>query len=264
MQAAWPFAITAGLGALLTNADILIIDWMKTATDVGVYSAVIRIIQILYLVPLVIQYATLPILSRLAKTDGPKFRSVLEQTLGVLFLISAPVSLGGMILAAPVLGLIFGPQYIAGGLAFSILLASLLFDYASSTMSIAIFSYDQQKSFIVAATIGGVSNVVFDLLFIPHWGIAGSAAATLIAQVATNSYMWSTMKKLNYFRILPRLKLIIPAAIIMVIGTIGLVALHVNLIINLIVSTAIYFGILTACKEPLLREMRNMVSGKPA
>lgn len=264
VRAAWPFAITASLGALLTNADILIISWMRTATDVGVYSAVIRIVQILYLVPLVVQSATLPILSRLAKTNNQKFRSILEQTLGILFLVSAPVSLGGIILATQVLGFIFGPAYVAGGLAFSILLASLFFDYATSTMSIAIFSYDRQKNFIVAAAIGGVSNVLFDLLLIPHWGITGSAVATFIAQAATNTYLWHTMKKLNYFTILPRLKIIIPAAIIMMFVTAGLLALHVNVIVNLLISAMVYLGILVACKEPLLQGVLSMISGGSA
>ena len=51
MKTAWPFAIIGALGVLLTNTDILIISWMRRRRTVGIYSAAIRIIQTLYLVP---------------------------------------------------------------------------------------------------------------------------------------------------------------------------------------------------------------------
>ena len=98
LKTAWPFAITGALGILLTNTDILIISWMRTAAEVGIYSAAIRIVQVLYLVPGIIQVSTLPLFARLAKRDPEKFRSVLERTVSLIFLISIPVSLGGAIL----------------------------------------------------------------------------------------------------------------------------------------------------------------------
>ena len=35
LKAAWPFAISGALGLLFTNSDILIISWMKSASDVA-------------------------------------------------------------------------------------------------------------------------------------------------------------------------------------------------------------------------------------
>ena len=61
LKAAWPFAISGALGLLFTNSDILIISWMRTASDVGIYSAAIRIIQTFYLIPYIIQFRTLPL-----------------------------------------------------------------------------------------------------------------------------------------------------------------------------------------------------------
>ena len=74
IKTAWPFAVTGALGILLTSTDILIISWMKTAADVGIYSASIRIVQVLYLVPGIIQMSTMPLLARLAKQDNAKFQ----------------------------------------------------------------------------------------------------------------------------------------------------------------------------------------------
>jgi len=169
IKTAWPFAVTSALGALLTNTDILVISWMRSASEVGIYSAAIRIVQVLYLVPVIIQLSTLPVFARLAKRDPEKFRFALERTISLIFLVSIPLSLGGMILGGGIMKLVFGSPYAVGGMALSILMLGLSFDYAGGIIGNAIFAYDHQKSLIVCSAIGGVGNVIFDLLLIPHW-----------------------------------------------------------------------------------------------
>ena len=260
IKTAWPFAITGALGILLTNTDILIISWMRTASDVGVYSAAIRIIQTLYLVPGIIQVSTMPLLARLAKQDNQRFRLVLERTLALIFLVSIPISLGGMILGAQIMHLVFGVGYVAGGLALSILMLNLSFDYAGSIVATGVFAYDHQKNLIVSSASAGVSNVAFDLVFIPHWGITGSAVATLIAQVLGNSYLWYAMGKLNPFNMLPRLWRIIIAGAIMAGATILLFAEGAGVIVNIMISAVIYALALFLLKEPLLKDLKNMAA----
>src|SRR4029077_9904062 len=84
LQSAWPFAVAGALGLLLTNTDILIISWMRNASDVGIYSAAIRIVQVLYLLPGIVQLSTLPLFSRLAKNDDARFREALERSISMI------------------------------------------------------------------------------------------------------------------------------------------------------------------------------------
>ena len=259
---AWPFAIVSALGILLTNTDILIISWMKNASDVGIYSAAIRIIQVLYVVPGIIQLSTLPALARAANKDNDAFRRGLERTLGLIFLVSIPLSFGGAILGTPIMRLVFGSPYAIGGIAFSILMLGIFFDYTTGIVSNAIFAYDHQKSLIISSAIGGVSNIVFDLLLIPHWGIAGSAVATLCAQILSNSYLWHAMKKINHFSIMPRTKKIFAAGIIMAAATAIFAHLGMNVLANIILSGGIYFALLFAFRESLIAEMKRIVLAK--
>jgi O-antigen/teichoic acid export membrane protein len=259
VKIAWPFAITGALGILFTSTDILIISWMKTAATVGVYSAAIRIVQVLYMVPGIIQMSTMPLLARLAKHDNAKFRLVLERTLVLIFLLSIPLSLGGIILGTQIMGFVFGSAYAVGGLALSILMLNLSFDYAGSVVATGIFAYDHQKNLIISSAIGGAANVLFDILFIPRWGMAGSAVATLIAQILGNAYLWYAMKKLNPFSVLPQLGRVIGAGVTMAVVTILLSVTGVNVLINIAASAAVYAAMLFLLKEPLLGEIKNMV-----
>src|SRR5581483_9266926 len=205
LKSAWPFAVTGALGILFTNTDILMISWMKTASDVGIYSAAIRVIQVIYLLPTIVQLTTMPLFSRLAKPDNQEFRQALEQTISVLFLASIPMGIGGVVLGTPIMTLLFGPAFASGGLAFKILIATTLVAFPGSIMVSAIFAYGHQRSLIIASTVGGFSNVLFDLLFIPRWGITGSAVATLLAQILSNGYLWYALREIVYFEVLPHL-----------------------------------------------------------
>ena len=259
LLSAWPFAITGALGILLTNADILIISWMRSASDVGIYSAAIRIIQVLYLIPTVVQFSVLPLLARLARKDDRAFRAAFERIISLVCAISIPLALGGAILGNQIMRFVFGSAYAAGGLSFKILMLTMLVDYPATIISAAVFTYDRQKSLIITSVIGGISNVALDLLLIPRFGIAGSAVATLIAQTLANWYLWRTMKKLNYFKVIPKLKKIIVSGVIMAAATVLFLVLGVTLIVSILLSAAIYFFLLWAFRESLLIEVKNIL-----
>jgi len=260
LSSAWPFAITGALGGLLTNADILIISWLRTASDVGIYSASTRIIHILYVIPGIIQMSILPLFARLVRSDDQKFRGIFERTLGLVFLVAIPLALGGAILGTQIVSLVFGPAYASGDLAFKILILTMLVDYPMAVISMAIFAYNRQKGLIITSLIGGISNVVLDLALIPRFGIAGSAVATLIAQILSNWYLWRIMKKVNYFQVLPRLKKMAAAGAIMACATVILLFLNVNVVLNIIISAVIYFSVLKVLREPLFDEARLILN----
>ncbi len=255
VASAWPFAVTGALGILLTNMDVLIISWMRSASEVGIYSAAIRIIQVLYLIPAILQISALPILARLANKDNARFRAALERAVGLIFLVSIPLAIGGVILGMQIMGFVFGAAYIPGSLAFKILMITMIVDFPAGIISSAIFAYDHQKSLIIASLIGGVMNVIFDILLIPSFGMAGSAFGTLLTQILVNWYLWGVMKKINYFEAIPKLKRIIAASVIMGILTTLFFVLGMNVIVNVILSAATYFLLLHFFREPLEKEI---------
>jgi O-antigen/teichoic acid export membrane protein len=203
--------------------------------------------------------STMPLMARLAKKDNERFRAMLERTLALIFLVSIPLSLGGTILGTQIMRLVFGVGYIAGGLALSVLMLNLSFDYAGSVVATGIFAYDHQKNLIISSTIAGVSNVLFDLILIPHWGIAGSAFATLIAQILGNSYLWYAMKRLNPFSVFPRLGRVFGASVAMAVVTAGLSMAGVEIMLNVAISAVVYLSALLLFREPLLKEIKSIM-----
>ena len=260
LSASWPFAVSGALGMLLTNTDILIVGWFRTAEDIGLYSAAIRIIQLLYLLPVTVQVSALPTFARLAAGDSQKFRQALERAASFLFLIAIPVALCGAILGKEIMSFVFGEGFVAGAASLQVLMLTMLFNFPAVLISSAVFAYNRQKQLIIYSAIAGVANVILDLVLIPRFGITGSAFATLFAQILSNSYLWYVMKKINYFEIMPHLKKIIAASFAAAAASLALLTLGMHILLITVVVIGIYAAILALLREPVLEEFRLVLN----
>lgn len=256
---AWPFAISGILGVLMLNTDILIIAWKLSPTEVGLYSAPQRIIQLLYVLPSIVATSVLPAFSRLALADKGRFRAVLERVTSFMVAVAVPMAIGGAMLSKEIMLLLYGAEYTPSALPFAILCITLLVDFIAVILNNALFAHGRQKRLVVYFAIGGLLNVVLDLVLIPGYGIAGCAAATLIAQTVSNTYLRWQVKRVQPFAVLPRLKKVAVAAVVMGIFTYGLQQLGVPVLITIAASGLVYLGTLYALKEPLVHAMKSIL-----
>lgn len=260
IASAWPFAISGALSILMINTDIILIGLLLPAKEVGFYSAADRIIQTFYILPSILAASILPTFSRLAQKDDAKFRVIMEKVISTTLAIAIPIAIGGLILGNEIMVQIFGADYKSGGMAFKILALTLAVNFPAVILSNAIFAYDKQRKLIINAAIGGVLNVLFDLLLIPIWGIAGSAIATLAAMIISNFYLWHSVKKMNDFRVWPKMGRIFLASGTMAAFTFGAGLMGWNVFLIIGFSAAIYFGVLRILKEPLLKEAKMIIT----
>ena len=253
---ALPFAISSVLGGLMINTDILMLGFFRSAEEVGFYSATQRLIQILYLLPLVLASGIFPLLSRLANRDMAKFRDTLERVLGFTFLLATPIIAGGIILAEPIIRLTFGAEYLPAVMSFQILLFTLAITFSAAILTNAVFAYNKQRNLVIFSILGVTTNALLDFFLIQRWGINGSAYATLIAQLLSNIYLWYVMKRINYFKVTDRLPRILIAGAFMTGVTLLLSSLEINFMINILISGLVYVGALFAQREPLLQDLK--------
>ncbi|MDO8516419.1 MAG: flippase, partial [bacterium] len=264
LKSAWPIAIAAGLGMLMLNADVLIIGWMRAADDVGLYSAAQRIIQLLYILPTILSTSLLPAFSRFAKKDNVRFKAVLEIILHFAYLLAIPIATGGALLSREIITFIFGSSYAGASLSFSILALTLLIDFPVVIFSNVVFAFDQQKKLIIYASIGGILNIIFDLLFIPLYGIAGSAFATLAAQFISNVYLRRVVKQSIDFHVFGRLKRVFVATALMSAACIILNMTGAHILIVVGTGIIIYTTTLLMLKEPIIKEIRSILQPAPS
>ncbi|KKU16443.1 MAG: Polysaccharide biosynthesis protein, partial [Parcubacteria group bacterium GW2011_GWC1_45_9] len=168
---AWPFALAGLLGTIMLNTDMLMLGWLKGASDVGLYSAAQKIILLVYLVPGYLIVSLFPSLSRLANTDNERFRSIFEKAIKAMFLLAFPFAVGGILLAPRIISLVYGEAYSPAALAFTILLLTFFLVFPGTLISNAVFAYNKQKLFMWFIGLGAIANVIFNFLLIPPYGI---------------------------------------------------------------------------------------------
>ena len=124
----------------------------------------------------------------------------------VLSLISALLLvLAGQLAARPVLVLLQTPADILGG---SLLYLRILFSGLPIVMAYNLFacilrSLGDGKTPLLAMVVASFTNIVLDLLFVMvfHWGIAGAAAATLIAQLVSGLYCFYHILRIEFLKL---------------------------------------------------------------
>ncbi len=260
IKAALPIAILGFLGVFMLNIDIIIIGWFRSAADIGLYSAGQKIVQLLYTMPIIIAGALFPALSRAASNkDSRKVSLIMEKGMAAIFAFAIPITLGGIILAKPLINILYGAEYLPAILTFQILLLTNIVIFPQALLSNFVLAYNKQKKLAFYVGLAALGNVILDIIFIPKFGIAGAAAATVIVQVAYIFLTWNMIKKINPFRTIANLKKIFIASALMCITTFVFNYLNIPVIINILASGAVYFLALLILKEPIIKEGKSAI-----
>lgn len=192
---AWPFGLLGIMGAIMTNTDIIILGWLRTAPEVGFYSAVQKLILLAYVLPALLASGSFPTLTRLVKSDRAQAKNLLWKTIKISLLAAGIILIGGLIFGRLTFNLLYGAEYLPGLTSFYILLLGLLVVFPGTLTGNALFAYDEQKYFLKFVIVSTLANAALDLLLIPTYGIEGSAIATVLTQLITNALMFYKIRQ---------------------------------------------------------------------
>ncbi len=257
---AWPIAFAGMLGIFMLNTDIIMLGWWRSAQEIGYYSAGQRIVQVLYTIPALFASGIFPILSRfITRGEQERERELNEKSFSFAYMVAIPLVTGGIILARPIIELVFGAEYLPTVPAFQILIATLLITFPTILLSNLVIAHNQQRRTFWFMGVGSLGNVFFNALLIPPFGIIGSSVATIGAQLLNTTLIWRYMKRVIQFSVLPRLLKIIAASALM--GAFSLLAnaLGVHVLITIALSAILYFAVLWVAKDKTFSEAKSIV-----
>ncbi|MGC9611153.1 MAG: flippase, partial [Minisyncoccia bacterium] len=245
LSSAWPFAVMGLLGGFMINIDTIIIGWFRNASELGLYAAAQRPVQLFYLLPALVSASFFPIISRFAH-DGAleRTKNAMEKICVGVLAVALPLTIGGIILGKPLIQLLFGSEYLGAALTFQLLLITTLFVFPGGVIGNVIFAYNRQKIFLTSVSLGAITNVVLDLFLIPPFGIAGSAIATIVAQFIANGYVWWKFKETVDFSVIPKLGRIALASICMGLAVFTATIFHFHVISSTIIGVITYAALL--------------------
>jgi stage V sporulation protein B len=168
------------VGTVLLQFDTLCVSGiMKNAEATGIYNTAALAYQQLIALVGGILYTVFPYVAK-HRNDLPLLRRRYWELSSKLFVLSAA---GGICawFAAPIFFPIFGREFAASVGPFRILVIGSLFRAQYVLVNTYLDALGRTDVTFVTGLLAMVSNIVLNLIFIPRWGVAGAAWATVIS-----------------------------------------------------------------------------------
>ena len=181
-----PLLLITGFNIVLKQTDILMVGSLMSRADAGIYGAAARVAMLIQFGLNAVNAGLAPLISQLhAQERTRELQRVVALGARLIFLFTA---VGGtaVILGAPRILAIFGPEFGAGATALRVLTLSQLVNALAGPVGLLMTMTGNQKEAARVIGSSALMNIVLNLALIPWLGIIGAAIATTISMVAWN------------------------------------------------------------------------------
>jgi len=208
-------AISSIAVLIYMRIDQIMIGQLIGDNEVGLYSAAVKLSEVLYVIPLALIQSTAPALVKLYNTNIHKYNSILQKLFNLLTLIGLVIAIPTLFLSSWIVEIVFGSAYTVSSGIFAIHIWSIIFvGWGVLRYHVLIFEKLVYIT-VISSVCGALANVVANFFLIPVYKGEGAAFATLIAQIIAASlvlFFFRQSRKLvimefkslfNFFKIKP-------------------------------------------------------------
>jgi O-antigen/teichoic acid export membrane protein len=246
----WPLALTIALNLIYLRADTLILSIFKSESELGIYGAAYRVIDVLTTVPFMFAGLVLPILS-LSWAQGNKeyFLKIYQRSFDLMAIIALPMAVGVLFTGREIMALIAGRQFTISGSALSILIFAVSFIFIGCIPAHVLIAINRQRVAIKAYLFVSVTSLIGYFILIPRYSYYGAAAITVYSEAAIALYsIWAARRYSELFPSLKPLAKSLVATLVMA-GSLMIIpydkiSLPGRLIIEIATSMSVYFAVL--------------------
>lgn len=153
------------------QVDIIIISLLVDEKTIGWYGAADQLFGTLLFIPTVFMTAVFPALSRFYNSDNDSLHHLMGKSFDFLLLLSVPIGLGLIVIANPLVVLLFGEAFAPSGPVLALFGVVLILTYQNMLLGQFLVSTDKQNRWTAVMVAATVATIPLDLLLIP-WCVA--------------------------------------------------------------------------------------------
>lgn len=208
----WPLAVTIVLNLIYLRADTLLLSIFSGKSEVGLYGATYKIIDVLTSIPFMFAGLILPILTAAwLENNQNYFHKVLQKSFDFMAILAIPLIIGAQFLGQPIMSLVAGRDFSASGVILQILIFAVAAIFLGTMFSHAVVALDKQKTMIGFYVFTGLSSLLAYLILIPRFSYFGAAGVTIYSETLIAVFSSYCVWKYSHF--LPNLKVTIKSLI---------------------------------------------------
>ena len=230
---------------LYLNMDTLMLGFILTKSDVGIYNAAVKIKSLLVSVVTSLGAVLLPRSSYLIqKKQWKKFRVVSRKALDFVFILSSAFMVYFILYARFGIMLLSGGYFEPSIVPMRIIMPTLVFIGVTNITGIQIMvPLGREKSVLLSEVVGLVINLIINAMLIPNMASTGAAIGTLVAEfsVLVVQYLSLRGEISHAFRAVSYWKIALGLAV----GTLSsfwVIFLELSNFMTLALTTLLFFG----------------------
>jgi len=193
-----PLVFSASIYMLIRWADIMIIGYFYGPVLVGVYDVATLGSLFLFILPEAVLYMFIPIMTRFYKKKRKKdFKGLINRSVFYIFIITIIPALIMILFPERIIRILLDERYIDASLPLAILTAGVFFRILFMPHSKAILVYGKSVYTFYINLIATIFNIIFNIIFIPVYGIIGAAVVTSLSYVLIGILSYVFYKRIS-------------------------------------------------------------------
>lgn len=189
LKDSWPLIFSALLVMIYMRIDQIMIKEMLDDYSVGVYSASVRLFEVLMMLTTVMVTAVFPSIISSRKISKDVYEKRLVYLYAFLIWGWLVLSVFFFLLRDFIFNTLYGEEYLESGDIFSIMVWVGLFSSISIVRGRWQIAENLTSFHMYGAIIAACLNVILNVIMIPLYGLKGAAYATLTSAVITGYFM---------------------------------------------------------------------------
>jgi O-antigen/teichoic acid export membrane protein len=184
LKESMPLALTVIFTVIYFKIDVVMLSIIRGSdSEIGWYSAAMRLIELMAIVPALIVSALFPIVSSLYKESIDSLKGVYKTSFRYLIMIALPIAVGTLLLSEHLIHTIYGEEYVKTIPALKILSLALVFIFVNYILMNILVAVDRQVTNAILAGTCMLVNIALNMCLIPHYGYLGAGTATVITEI---------------------------------------------------------------------------------
>ena len=252
-----------------TNLDNVMLGFMTTKDDVGLYGAAVKIKTVLISVVTSLGTVLLPRASYyIEQGNMEEFRKITAKALNFVMLLATPLTIYFILFAKQGVLLLSGELYYGSIVPMQVIMPTLLLIGITNILGIQILVPTGREKIVLYSEIAGaVVDVIINALLIPQMKSTGAAIGTLVAEFVVLLVQYRALKdevgytfgQICYGKIAGGI--VLGSAL-----SIGVLYLGLGYFMTLLITAVLFFGgyglFLVLTKERLTMELLNQIIAK--
>ncbi|MDD5083857.1 MAG: flippase [Candidatus Moranbacteria bacterium] len=195
-----PLGIASVIGFAYFKADTIMLSFLKSSADVGIYNVAYKVIENLIFFPAMVAGLVLPLLSRFIFTERAKFDLIANKTFKVFLVLVVPLVIGVFSLAPQIVGIIGGAGFPESAAILRTLIFSLAFIFFGQFFNTIVVVSNLQGKLMNAFILAAIINISLNLLLIPRYSYTGAAFTSVLTEMVVVACSFLIVYRHTHYR----------------------------------------------------------------